>query len=107
MARQKSEDRVLLEGGVMPVERAGSSSGRHGKAIPVEQTAGQLRLPIATAENRSSCRFRGSGETVWEWWAESGEGEHGECDQGLGCVEAEGAAGDQPDLGVDRFDACV
>ena len=35
----------------MPVERAGSSAGRQGKAIPVEQTAGQLRLPIATAEN--------------------------------------------------------
>lgn len=51
MARQKSEDRVLLEGGVMPVERAGSSAGGQGKAIPVEQTAGQLRLPIATAEN--------------------------------------------------------
>jgi hypothetical protein len=51
MARQKSEDRVLLEGGVMPAERAGSSPGGHGKAIPVEQTARQLRLPIATAEN--------------------------------------------------------
>lgn len=35
----------------MPAERAGSSSGEQGKAIPVEQTAGQLRLPIATAEN--------------------------------------------------------
>jgi group II intron reverse transcriptase/maturase len=35
----------------MPAERAGSSPGRQGKAIPVEQTAGQLRLPIATAEN--------------------------------------------------------
>ena len=51
MARQKSEDRVLLEGGVMPAERSGSSPGPQGKAIPVEQTAGQLRLPIATAEN--------------------------------------------------------
>jgi group II intron reverse transcriptase/maturase len=51
MARQKSEDRVLLEGGVMPAERAGSSPGSHGKAIPVEQTAWQLRLPIATAEH--------------------------------------------------------
>ena len=48
MARQKSEDRVLLEGGVMPAERFGSSPGAQGKAIPVEQTAGQLRLPIAT-----------------------------------------------------------
>ena len=51
MARQKSEDRVVLEGGVMPAERSGSSPGPQGKAIPVEQTAGQLRLPIATAEN--------------------------------------------------------
>ena len=42
MARQKSEDRVLLEGGVMPAERSGSSPGAQGKAIPVEQTAGQL-----------------------------------------------------------------
>jgi len=51
MAQQKSEDRVLLEGGVMPAERAGSSLGAQGKAIPVDQTAGQLCLPIATAEN--------------------------------------------------------
>jgi group II intron reverse transcriptase/maturase len=51
MAQQKSEDRVVLEGGVMPAERAGSSPGGQGKAIPVEQTAGQLRLPTATAEN--------------------------------------------------------
>ena len=51
MAQQKSEDRVLLEGGVMPAERAGSSPGPQGKAIPVEQTAGQLCLPIATAED--------------------------------------------------------
>jgi hypothetical protein len=52
MAQQKSEDRVVLEGGVMPAERVGSSPGGQGKAIPVEQTAGQLRLPIATAETR-------------------------------------------------------
>jgi RNA-directed DNA polymerase len=51
MARQKSEDRVLPQGGVMPAERAGSSPGAQGKAIPVEQTARQLRLPIATAEH--------------------------------------------------------
>jgi group II intron reverse transcriptase/maturase len=57
MAQQKSEDRVLLEGGVMPVERAGSSPGGQGKAIPVEQTAWQLRLPIVTAEDpRGSAR---------------------------------------------------
>jgi group II intron reverse transcriptase/maturase len=35
----------------MPAERAGSSPGGQGKAIPVEETAVQLRLPIATAEN--------------------------------------------------------
>jgi RNA-directed DNA polymerase len=35
----------------MPAERAGSSPGGQGKAIPVDQTAGQIRLPIATAEN--------------------------------------------------------
>jgi len=51
MAQQKSEDRVVPEGGVMPAERAGSSPGGQGKAIPVEETAVQLRMPIATAEN--------------------------------------------------------
>ena len=51
MAQQKSEDRVVPEGGVMPVERAGSSTGGQGKAVPVEETAVQLGLPIATAEN--------------------------------------------------------
>ena len=35
----------------MPAERAGSSPGGHGKAIPVDQTAWQLCLPIATAED--------------------------------------------------------
>ena len=52
MARQKSEDRVVLEGGVMPAERAGSSPGGQGKAVPVEETAVQLGLLIATAETR-------------------------------------------------------
>jgi hypothetical protein len=61
-ARQKSEDRVLLEGGVMPVERAGSSPGGQGKAIPVEQTAGQLCLPIATAENPKGAARRASAD---------------------------------------------
>lgn len=51
MAQQKSEDRVGPEGGVMPVEPAGSSAGGQGKAVPVEQTALQLELPVATAEN--------------------------------------------------------
>jgi RNA-directed DNA polymerase len=35
----------------MPAERAGSSTGGQGKAIPVEEAAVQLSLPIATAEN--------------------------------------------------------
>jgi RNA-directed DNA polymerase len=35
----------------MPAERVGSSTGGQGKAIPVEETAVQLSLPIATAEN--------------------------------------------------------
>jgi len=35
----------------MPAEHAGSSPGGQGKAIPVEETAVQLSLPIATAEN--------------------------------------------------------
>jgi RNA-directed DNA polymerase len=35
----------------MPAERVGSSPGGQGKAIPVEETAVQLCLPIATAEN--------------------------------------------------------
>ena len=35
----------------MAAERAGSSPGGQGKAIPVEETAVQLSLPIATAEN--------------------------------------------------------
>src|SRR4051794_5773085 len=44
----------------MPAERAGSSPGSQGKAIPVEQTAGQLRLPIATAENPKGAAHRAS-----------------------------------------------
>jgi RNA-directed DNA polymerase len=51
MARQKSEDRVGAEGGVMPAEPAGSSPGGQAKAIPVEEVAAQLELPVATAEN--------------------------------------------------------
>ena len=51
MAQQKSEDRVGPEGGVMPAEPAGSSTGGQGKAIPVEEVAVQLELPVAAAEN--------------------------------------------------------
>jgi RNA-directed DNA polymerase len=54
MAQQKSEDRVVPDGGVMPVQPAG---GGRGKAVPVEQTAAQLQLPVATAEDpRGSAR---------------------------------------------------
>ena len=56
MAQQKSEDRVVLEGGVMPVELAGSSPGGQGKAIPVDQTTVQLELPIVTAEHHTGSR---------------------------------------------------
>ncbi len=49
MAQQKSGDRVVPDGGVMPVQPAG---GGQGKAVPVDQRAGQLGLPIATAEHR-------------------------------------------------------
>ena len=52
MAQQKSEDRVLLEDGVIPVEPGGSSPVGQGKAVPVEETAVQLCLPIATADHR-------------------------------------------------------
>lgn len=60
MAQQKSEGRVVLEGGVMLAERAGSSPGGQGKAAPVEETAVQLCLPIATAENPKGATRRKS-----------------------------------------------
>ena len=49
MAQQKSEDRVVPDGGVMPAQPAECRG--QGKAVPVEQTAGQLQLPVATAED--------------------------------------------------------
>ncbi len=66
MAQQKSEDRVVPEGGVMPVERAGSSPGGQGKAVPVEETAVQLCLPIATAENPTGATRRRSRDRLGE-----------------------------------------
>jgi RNA-directed DNA polymerase len=48
MAQQKSEGRGVPDGGVMPAQPAG---GGQGKAVPVDQPAWQLRLPIATAED--------------------------------------------------------
>jgi hypothetical protein len=41
----------------MPVERVGSSRGGQGKAVPVEETAVQLRLAIATAEKAQPSPF--------------------------------------------------
>ena len=66
MTQQKSEDRVVPDGGVMPVEPAGSSPGGQGKAVPVDQTVVQLGLPIATAEHRKGSRT-GPG---WAGWRE-------------------------------------
>ena len=65
MAQQKSEDRVVPKGGVMPAERAGSSSGGQGKAVPVEETAVQLSLPIATAENPSKGHPQENPGSAW------------------------------------------
>src|SRR5487761_536108 len=66
MAQQKSEDRVVPEGGVMPVERAGSSPGGQGKAVPVEETTVQLSLAIATAENPRGATRRRSRDRLGE-----------------------------------------
>ena len=61
MTQQKSEDHLLLEDGVIPVELVGSDPGGQGKAIPVDQTVVQLELPIATADHHA-----GSGPVrVW------------------------------------------
>ena len=49
MARQKSEDRVVPDGGVMPVQPV--KDGRQGKAVSVDETAVQLSLAIATADD--------------------------------------------------------
>jgi DNA-binding CsgD family transcriptional regulator len=43
---------------------------------------------------RSSCRSRGSCG-VWEVWSVAAEFEHGECDHGVGGVEAVGASDDE------------
>jgi hypothetical protein len=49
MARQKSEDHVVPDGGVMPVQ-PGMDAGQ-GKAVPVDETVVQLSLAIATADD--------------------------------------------------------
>jgi RNA-directed DNA polymerase len=66
MAQQKSEDRVVPEGGVMPVEPVGSSPGEQGKAVPVEETTVQLSLAIATAENPRGATRRRSRDRLGE-----------------------------------------
>ena len=73
MAQQKSEDRVVPEGGVMPVERAGSSSGGQGKAVPVEETAVQLSLAIAAAENPKDVMSSPSDRTCRDLLSSSAE----------------------------------
>src|SRR5437764_565936 len=75
MAQQKSEDRVVAEGGVMPAERAGSSPGGQGKAVPVEETALQLQLPIATAENPGAATRRASNPRDRFWGVRAGASE--------------------------------
>ncbi len=59
MAQQKSEDRVVPDGGAMPAKPSGSSLGGQGKAVPVDEAVSQLRLPIATADApRGAARSR-------------------------------------------------
>jgi len=50
----------------MPVERAGSSSGGQGKAVPVGETAVQLCLPITTAENPKGATRRRTRDRLGE-----------------------------------------
>ncbi len=50
----------------MPAERAGSSPGQQGKAVPVEETAVQLCLPIATAENPKGATRRRTRDRLGE-----------------------------------------
>ena len=50
MDQQKSEDRVVPDGGVTPAQ-PDTVGGGQGKAVPVEQTVVQLQLAIATAED--------------------------------------------------------
>jgi RNA-directed DNA polymerase len=50
----------------MPAERVGSSPGGRGKAVPVEETAVQLRLPIATAENPKGATRRRTRDRLGE-----------------------------------------
>lgn len=60
MTQQKSEDRIVPQGGVMPAPTRKVEPCGRGKAIPVDQEVMQLRLPIATAENLSRAARRAS-----------------------------------------------
>lgn len=51
MTRQKSEDRVVPEGGSTVAPTHGRAPDGGGKAIPVDQQVTQLELTFATAEN--------------------------------------------------------
>jgi hypothetical protein len=63
MAQQKLEDCVVPDGGVMPVQP--DEVVGQGKAVPVDEMAGQLCLPIVTAEHRSRVPERsGAGRAV-------------------------------------------
>ena len=63
MARQKSEDRVVPDGGVMPVQLV--RDGGQGKAVSVDETAVQLSLAIATADDHFMVPDRyGAGRVV-------------------------------------------
>jgi group II intron reverse transcriptase/maturase len=63
MARQKSEDRVVPDGGVMPVQPV--RDGGQGKAVSVDETAVQLSLAIATADDHFMVPDRsGAGRVV-------------------------------------------
>jgi hypothetical protein len=50
----------------MPAEPVGSSPGGQGKAVPVEETAVQLSLPIATAENPKGATRRRTRDRLGE-----------------------------------------
>ena len=69
MAQQKSEDRVLPDGGVMPAQPGRSSIGGQGKAVPVDETTLQLRLPIATAENPRGATRQTTRDRLRAVWA--------------------------------------
>ena len=63
MARQKSEDRVVSDGGVMPVQPG--MDGGQGKAVSVDETVLQLSLAIATADDHFIASDRsGAGRVV-------------------------------------------